>query len=170
MTILARYPFARQTSASAGPVLPPVYSTTVVPGSIEPSRSAPSIIDSAIRSFIEPVGFKYSSLTQSSAPFSGASRRSRTSGVFPIVARIASPGTAADYPTSPGLRLRGACVRIWRGVGTDACASGRYVVADGDGTPAREEGDAVGRGRPRRPRHAPAAGRREAVRDHGRAA
>src|SRR5947199_6538071 len=57
---------------------------------MRPSRSAPSIIASAIRSFIEPEGFRYSSLIQSSAPFSGAQRRSRTSGVFPIASRIES--------------------------------------------------------------------------------
>src|SRR5438105_5081922 len=87
MTIRARYPFARQTRASAGPVLPPVYSTTVVPGAMSASRSAPSIIESAIRSFIDPVGFRYSSLTQISAPFSGASARRRASGVDPIASR-----------------------------------------------------------------------------------
>src|SRR5205823_12772590 len=51
---------------------------------MSPSRSAPSIIASAMRSFIEPVGLRYSSLIQSSAPFAGAQRRRRTSGVFPI--------------------------------------------------------------------------------------
>src|SRR5256714_7015600 len=87
MTMRSRYPLARQTSASAGPVLPPVYSTTVVPGAMSASRSAPSIIESAIRSFIDPVGFGYSSLTQISAPFSGASARRRASGVDPIASR-----------------------------------------------------------------------------------
>ena len=69
-------------------MLPPVYSTTVSPGEISPSRSAPSIIASAIRSFIDPVGLRYSSFSQSSAPFAGAQRRRRTSGVFPIASRI----------------------------------------------------------------------------------
>jgi hypothetical protein len=90
ITISAQYPFARQTSASAGPVLPPVYSTTVSPGEIRPSRSAPSIIASAIRSFIDPVGLQYSSFSQSSAPFAGAQLLMRTSGVFPIASRIDS--------------------------------------------------------------------------------
>ena len=100
MTILAAYPFARQTSASAGPVLPPVYSTTVVPGARLACCSAPSIIASAIRSFIDPVGFRYSSLTQISAPFCGASAgaRSRTSGVFPIAER-----TVAAFPFAAGI-------------------------------------------------------------------
>src|SRR3954451_18647218 len=52
-----------------------------MPGSSNPSRSAPSIIASAIRSFIEPVGLTYSS-------FSQTFERRRTSGVFPIVSRI----------------------------------------------------------------------------------
>src|SRR5215211_4034969 len=56
ITISARYPLALQTSASEGPVLPPVYSTTVSPRESKPSRSAPSIIVRAMRSFIEPVG------------------------------------------------------------------------------------------------------------------
>ena len=60
------------------------------PGAISPSRSAPSIIASAIRSFIEPLGLRCSSFTQTSTPFAGArlaagraaycrSRRARTS-------------------------------------------------------------------------------------------
>jgi hypothetical protein len=44
------YPFAAQTIASDEPVLPPVYSTTRMPGDSEPRRSAPSIIASAMRS------------------------------------------------------------------------------------------------------------------------
>ena len=71
-------------------MLPPVYSTSVSPGEISPSRSAPSTIASAIRSFIEPVGLRSSSLSHSSAPFAGAQCRSRTSGVFPIASRIDS--------------------------------------------------------------------------------
>jgi hypothetical protein len=47
---------------------------------------------SAIRSFIEPVGFRYSSFTHSSAPFSGASARRRTSGVLPIAERMVAGG------------------------------------------------------------------------------
>ena len=84
ITIRQRYPLTEQIRASAGPVLPPLYSTTVVSGPMRPSRSAPSIIASAIRSFIEPVGFRFSSLSQISAPFDGTQRSSRTSGVLPI--------------------------------------------------------------------------------------
>jgi hypothetical protein len=39
-----------QIIASDDPVLPPVYSTTRIPGSSRPRASAPSIIASAIRS------------------------------------------------------------------------------------------------------------------------
>src|SRR5262245_32184022 len=48
-----------------------------------------------MRSFIEPVGSRYSSLSQSSAPFSGAQFRRRTSGVPPIASRMDS-GTNDD--------------------------------------------------------------------------
>jgi len=65
-----------------------VYSTTVSLCVSAPSRSAPSIIASAIRSFIEPVGLRYSSFNHSSAPLTGAHRVNRTSGVSPIVSRI----------------------------------------------------------------------------------
>jgi hypothetical protein len=84
MTMVHRYPFAAHTNANAGPVDPPVYSTTVAPGSSNPSRSAPSIIANAIRSFIEPVGFRYSSFIQISAPLEGTQRLRRTIGVLPI--------------------------------------------------------------------------------------
>src|SRR6266576_4845035 len=96
MTMSALYPFARQTSASAGPVLPPVYSTTVSPGEIRPSPSALSIIARAIRSFIAPVGLRSASLSHNSAPFRGAQRRTRTTGVFPIASRIESIRALGD--------------------------------------------------------------------------
>jgi len=59
-----------------------------VAGRKETVPSAPSTIASAIRSFIDPNGLRYSSLTQSSAPFSGTIVASRTSGVLPIASRI----------------------------------------------------------------------------------
>ena len=49
-TIRQRYPFTAHTNASEIPVLPPVYSTTVIPGCKSPRRSAHSIIESAMRS------------------------------------------------------------------------------------------------------------------------
>ena len=50
-----------------------------------PSACAPSTIASASRSFIDPVGLTYSSLIQISAPPSGTTWRSRTSGVPDLV-------------------------------------------------------------------------------------
>jgi len=53
------------------------------PGFSRPSRSAAAIIDSPMRSLIEPPGLWLSSLSHSSlAPVS--KQRTRTSGVFPI--------------------------------------------------------------------------------------
>ena len=49
-TIRSGYPLIAHTNASDEPVLPPVYSTTGCPGASRPSRSAASIIASAIRS------------------------------------------------------------------------------------------------------------------------
>src|SRR6266566_2600815 len=59
------------------------------------SRSAPSIIDSPIRSFIEPVGLRYSSLTQISTPLAGTIRRNRTRSVPPIVPMIHACSTTS---------------------------------------------------------------------------
>src|SRR5206468_9068565 len=70
--------------ASDDPVLPPVNSTTRMPGRSAPRASAPSIIASAMRSLYEPVGFADSSLTTTSAAASGTARRRRTTGVRPI--------------------------------------------------------------------------------------
>src|SRR5262249_45611996 len=71
----------------------------------------PSIIESAIRSLTEPVGFVFSSFSQSSAPFGGAQRSSLTIGVFPIASRIdirrlysgraAAPTSSSHSPTKP---------------------------------------------------------------------
>ena len=49
-TILSGYPLTAHTNASDEPVLPPVYSTTVMPGRKSPRASASSIIASAMRS------------------------------------------------------------------------------------------------------------------------
>ncbi len=51
-----RYPLTAHTSASDEPVLPPVNSTTRIPGLSAPRASAPSIIASAMRSLYDPVG------------------------------------------------------------------------------------------------------------------
>ena len=56
------YPFAAATAASPIPVFPLVGSMIVAPGFSTPFSSASSIIASAIRSFTDPAGFRYSSL------------------------------------------------------------------------------------------------------------
>ena len=66
--------------------MPAVASTMVAPEVSRPSRSAASIIDSAMRSLIEPPGFWLSSLTNSR--HGPVSRRvTSTTGVFPTRAR-----------------------------------------------------------------------------------
>ncbi len=68
MVRISLYRLAAETSASPTPVLPEVGSTiTDSPGRSRPSRSAASIIDSAIRSFSEPPGLNCSHLQNTSA-------------------------------------------------------------------------------------------------------
>ena len=69
--------------ASEIPVLPDVGSRIVHPGRRVPSFSARSIIASAGRSLIEPVGLRSSSLAHSRTSGLGDSRGSPTSGVPP---------------------------------------------------------------------------------------
>src|SRR5712692_9112671 len=76
--------------ASDDPVLPPVNSTTRMPGCRRPRASAPSIIASAMRSLYEPVGFTDSSLTSTSAAPAGTTRRRRTTGVSPMALKTDS--------------------------------------------------------------------------------
>jgi hypothetical protein len=57
VTMWSGWFFTVQTRESDTPVLPPVYSTTAPFGGSRPSASAASIMASAIRSFILPVGF-----------------------------------------------------------------------------------------------------------------
>ncbi len=57
MTHVKRSPFSFATSASEMPVLPLVGSSSSRPGCSSPRASASSIIESATRSLIEPVGF-----------------------------------------------------------------------------------------------------------------
>src|SRR5262245_17463535 len=95
------------------PVVPPVYSTTVPPGGSRPDAAARSISVRASRSFMLPVGFADSSLaTIRPAPF-GTTRRSSTSGVFPIAPRIVGTSGIA---TSVGLILRRAQDEAGRGI------------------------------------------------------
>ena len=75
------------------PVLPEVGSTrTERPGSIVPSASAASIMETPIRSFTEASGLKNSSLPTISAlqPASAGRRLKRTSGVEPMVSAMLS--------------------------------------------------------------------------------
>ena len=73
--------------ASEMPVLPDVGSRMVAPGRSVPSFSASSIIASAGRSLIEPVGLRSSSLAQSRTSGVGDRLGSPTSGVPPTEAR-----------------------------------------------------------------------------------
>src|SRR5712692_5459655 len=71
------------------PVLPDVGSTIVPPGWSAPEASAAAIMRTAMRSFTEPPGLKYSTLASTSgarppAPSPRVTLRSLTSGVFPI--------------------------------------------------------------------------------------
>ena len=83
---------AAHTKASAIPVLPLVASTIVErPGSISPSRSAASIIETPIRSLTLPPGLSDSSLANSRTPraaCSPAMRVSSTIGVPPTCAEM----------------------------------------------------------------------------------
>ncbi len=65
-------------------MLPAVASISVPPGLSEPSRSAASTIDSAMRSLIEPPGFWFSSF-RNSLHLPVSSRFTSTSGVPPII-------------------------------------------------------------------------------------
>ncbi len=72
------------------PVLPDVGSMIVPSGLSSPLASAASIIDSAMRSLIDPPGFARSDLVQTSAvgAISRNSRLTRICGVLPIVSRM----------------------------------------------------------------------------------
>src|SRR4051794_9212701 len=90
--------------ASEIPVLPEVGSRIVQPGRSVPSFSASTIIRSAARSLIDPVGFWSSSLAQSRTSGEGESRGSPTSGVPPTVSsrlskRTYPPATAGSTTT-----------------------------------------------------------------------
>ena len=91
---------AAHTNASAMPVLPLVASTIVVlPGSMIPSRSAASIIDTPIRSLTLPPGLNTSSFANSWACASGSIRVSSTIGVPPTVAAMLVGISAIRRPT-----------------------------------------------------------------------
>ena len=69
------------------PVLPLVGSTIVPPGFSLPSRSAASMMRTAMRSFDEPPGFRYSTLASTVAAMPSVTLLSLTSGVSPMRSR-----------------------------------------------------------------------------------
>ena len=95
--MLNRYPFAAQISDSDTPVLPPVYSTTRLPGLRRPERSPASIIASAMRSFMLAVGFSLSSLISRRAQPLGTIRRNAMSEVPPMCERMDATGIFHFY-------------------------------------------------------------------------
>src|SRR3954447_20562756 len=83
------------------PVLPDVGSSSSRPGSSSPADSAATIIASATRSFVEPVGFWPSSFAYSRTDGFGLRRRSSTSGVLPTRSRR-EPAVRRLEPTGHG--------------------------------------------------------------------
>ena len=69
-------------------MLPPVYSTTEPSAVRRPSLSAASIMASAIRSFMLPVGFSFSSFSRMREPFSGTMLRKANREVLPMQCRM----------------------------------------------------------------------------------
>src|SRR5262249_41858038 len=85
------------------PVLPDDGSRIVEPGASTPSRSASSIIFSAMRSFADPPGFCPSSFAQILTCGLGDSWCTPTSGVLPIRPRTESCfGTCSDAARDGG--------------------------------------------------------------------
>ena len=95
------WPFTAQTRDSDTPVLPPVYSTTEPPRGRRPSASAASIMASAMRSFMLPVGFSLSSLSRMRAPFPGTTwRRGNKRGVADALQDVPPYGLHGGCPLS----------------------------------------------------------------------
>jgi len=88
VTMWSGYRLTAQTRDSDTPVLPPVYSTTAPFAARRPSASADSIIASAMRSFILPVGFSLSTFTRIRAPFFGTMWRRANIAVLPMHCRM----------------------------------------------------------------------------------
>src|SRR3954451_17769473 len=99
------YPRCWATRARPMPVLPLVGSTIVPPGFSAPLASAASTMRTAIRSFTEPPGLRYSSLASTSGA-SGRSSRvtdvSRTSGVLPTRSTTDSAYCTGASSCGPG--------------------------------------------------------------------
>ena len=84
--------------ASEMPVLPEVGSRIIWPGRSRPSRSAPSIMNFAMRSFTDPVGFSPSSLARMRTPGTGESCEISTTGVSPIMSSTLSYSIGGRAP------------------------------------------------------------------------
>src|SRR5215217_1138662 len=104
------YPRCWATRARPMPVLPLVGSTIVPPGFRAPLASAASTMRTAMRSFTDPPGLRYSTLASTrgaSGPRSRVTLDSRTSGVLPTRSTTDSayctgpPRTGVD--SRPGL-------------------------------------------------------------------
>ena len=83
ITQINLYPRTFEIIAREIPVLPDVGSKIVAPGFSEPSRSAASIIESAARSFTEPVGFRSSILAHKRTFGDGDNFGNPINGVWP---------------------------------------------------------------------------------------
>src|SRR5687768_9037200 len=91
------------------PVFPLVGSTMVPPGCRAPLASAASTIRTAMRSFTEPPGLRYSSLANTrgaSGPRSRVTELSRTSGVLPTRSTTDSAYCTGPPRTAPTVGVR----------------------------------------------------------------
>ncbi len=95
VTIFSAYRFTAQTRANETPVEPPVYSMTVPCALSAPAFSAPSTMASAMRSFMLPVGFAASILSEMRQLLGTAMRWSGMSGVWPMQSRMLGMGMLA---------------------------------------------------------------------------
>src|SRR6266851_6166511 len=100
-------------AARAMPVLPDDGSSSVWPGFREPSFSASSIMQRAMRSLTEPKGFWPSSFTSRRASGLGDSELTSTSGVLPISPRTLVKAAIRGRPSGAG-RLVGCASRHGR--------------------------------------------------------
>ena len=98
--------------------------TTEPPAVRRPSTSAASIMASAIRSFMLPVGFSLSILSRTRAPFAGAMRVSGTRDVLPMQCRMVRGAVVVDIQMLPeiedGSRSNGTCRWGPAGIGSNA--------------------------------------------------
>src|SRR3954464_6451668 len=101
------YPRCWATRARPMPVLPLVGSTIVPPGRSAPPASAASTMRTAIRSFTDPPGLRYSTLASTRGapgPRSRVTELSRTSGVLPTRSTTDSAYCTGTLPGGRGGR------------------------------------------------------------------